>query len=119
VLFVSDEDLAGDESMLERWTREVPVVAMTESWKGARVHGDGAWRRMDAFPEAEVDPTGAGDTFATALLVRLRETGDVYEAARFGAAAASISVGGMAAESIATREQIDERLRAYPEVALR
>jgi sugar/nucleoside kinase (ribokinase family) len=119
VLFVSDEDLAGDDSMLERWTREVPIVAMTESWKGARVFGDGDWRRIDAFPEAELDPTGAGDTFATAFLVRLRESGDVHDAARFGAAAASISVGGVAAESIPTRAEIEERLRAYPEVALR
>ncbi len=119
VLFVSDEDLAGDESMLKRWSREVPIVAMTESCKGARVHAHGSWRRIDAFPEAEVDPTGAGDTFATALLVRLRETGDVYEAARFGAAAASISVAGVGAESIPSREEIEERLRAYPEVVLR
>ncbi|HZP56768.1 MAG TPA: PfkB family carbohydrate kinase [Dehalococcoidia bacterium] len=119
VLFVSDEDLAEGDAMLERWTREVPAVAMTESWRGARVHSGGAWRRMDAFPETEVDPTGAGDTFATALLVRLRETGDVLEAARFGAAAASISVGGVAAEAIADRAAIEARLRAYPQVALR
>ena len=119
VLFVSDEDLSDDRAQLDRWTSEVPVVAMTESWKGARVYSDGAWRRMPAFPEDEIDPTGAGDTFATALLVRLRESGDVLEAARFGAAAASISVSGIAAESIPTRDEIDARLRQYPEVALR
>jgi len=119
VLFVSDEDLAADERSLERWTREVPVVAVTESWKGARVFADGAWHSMHAFPEREVDPTGAGDTFATAFLVRLSETDDIEEAARFGAAAASISVGGIAAESIATREEIEARLRAHPEIVLR
>jgi sugar/nucleoside kinase (ribokinase family) len=122
VLFLSDEDLTGvddADAALERWTRDVPAVAMTESWRGARVWSGGAWRRMEAFPEAEVDPTGAGDTFATALLVRLRETGDVLEAARFGAAAASLSVAGVGAASIPTRDEIDARLRQYPEVALR
>ena len=119
VLFVSDEDLSDDRAQLDRWTAAVPVVAMTESWRGARVYSDGAWRRMPAFPEDEVDPTGAGDTFATALLVRLHETGDVLEAARFGAAAASISVSGIAAESIPSRDEIESRLRQYPEVALR
>ncbi|MHB8684232.1 MAG: PfkB family carbohydrate kinase [Dehalococcoidia bacterium] len=118
VLFVSDEDLDDGGDTLERWTREVPTVAMTESWKGARVCTHGVWRRMDAFPEVEADPTGAGDTFATALLVRLRETGDVLEAARFGAAAASISVSGIGAASIPGRDEIEARLREYPEVAL-
>jgi sugar/nucleoside kinase (ribokinase family) len=74
---------------------------------------------MDAFPEDEVDPTGAGDTFATAFLIRFHETGDPAEAARFGAAAASISVGGTGADAIATREEIVARMRAHPEVALR
>jgi sugar/nucleoside kinase (ribokinase family) len=118
-LFVSDEDLADGREQLDRWTAEVPVVAMTESWRGARVYADGRWRRIDAFPEEEVDPTGAGDTFATAFLIRLHETGNVDEATRFGAAAASLSVGGIAAAAMPTRAEVDERLRRYPEVALR
>ncbi len=92
---------------------------MTESWKGARVYADGAWRRMDAFPETEVDPTGAGDTFATGFLIRLHETGDAGEAARFGAAAASLSVGGIGAAAIPSRGEVEARLRQYPEIALR
>ncbi len=121
VLFVSDEDLVegGGREELERWCAEVPIVAMTESWRGLRVHYRGAWRRMDAFPEQEVDPTGAGDTFATGFLIRLHETGDVDEAARFGAAAASLSVGGIAAAAMPTRAEVEARMRAYPEIALR
>ena len=120
VLFVSDEDLpAGDRSLLERWTREVPVVVMTESWRGAQVFAEGSWRRIEAFPETEVDPTGAGDTFATAFLVRMREDGGVHGAARFAAAAASLSVGGIGPATIASRDEIDARLTRFPEVALR
>jgi len=119
VLFVSDEDLSGGGDELERWTADVPIVAMTESWRGARVYADGHWRRMESFPEAEVDPTGAGDTFATGFLIRLHETGDVGEAARFGAAAASLSVGGIVAEAIPTRAEVEARMRNYPDVALR
>lgn len=118
-LFVSDEDLAGDEEQLARWIAGVPIVAMTESWRGARVHADGHWRRMDSFPETEVDPTGAGDTFGTAFLIRLHETGDVGEAARFGAAAASLSVGGIAATAIPSRAEVEARMRQYPDIALR
>jgi sugar/nucleoside kinase (ribokinase family) len=49
----------------------------------------------------------------------LHETGDVDEAARFGAAAASLSVGGVGAAAIPTRAEVEERLQRYPEVALR
>ncbi len=118
-LFVSDEDLAGEEDQLKRWIADVPIVAMTESARGARVYADGHWRRMDAFPETEVDPTGAGDTFGTGFLIRLHETGDVGEAARFGAAAASLSVGGIAATAIPSRAQVEARMRQYPDIALR
>ena len=74
---------------------------------------------MPSFPEDEIDPTGAGDTFATAFLIRLHETGDIEAAARFGAAAASLSVGGVAAAAIPTRDEIEQRMQRYPEVALR
>ncbi len=119
VLFVSDEDLANGQAELERWAADVPVVAMTESWRGARVCSRGSWRRIDAFPEREIDPTGAGDTFATGFLIRLHETGDVEEAARFGAAAASLSVGGVGVAAMPSRSEVEERLRRYPQVTLR
>ena len=119
VLFVSDEDLADGQSELDAWTADVRIVAMTESWRGCRVFADGHWRRMPSFVEEEVDPTGAGDTFATGFLIRLRETGDAGEAARFGAAAASLSVGGIAATAIPSRAEVVARMREYPNVALR
>jgi sugar/nucleoside kinase (ribokinase family) len=119
VVFVSDEDLAGGRDELELWTKDARIVAMTESRKGAQIYAEGRWRSMPAFPEIEVDPTGAGDTFATAFLIRLHETGDVAEAARFGAAAASLSVSGVGAASMPERAQIEERMDEYPEVALR
>jgi hypothetical protein len=118
-VFVSDEDLAGGRDDADQWCAEVPVVAMTESRKGLQLWSGGRWRHMEAFPSDEVDPTGAGDTFATAFLIRLHETQDVDAAARFGAAAASLAVRGIGAEVQPAREEIVERMRAYPEVKLR
>jgi sugar/nucleoside kinase (ribokinase family) len=119
VLFASDEDLAGDESELARWVADVPVVAVTRSSRGARVFEHGRVMEMAAYPTEDVDATGAGDTFATAFLVRFAEGGDVAEAARFGAASASLSVMGAGVEAIAGREAIEGRMAAYPDVALR
>jgi 1D-myo-inositol 3-kinase len=119
VLFVSEEDIGREREELRRWTAEVPIVAFTKSWRGARVFVEGRWRRLAGFPEREVDPTGAGDVFATAFLIRLEETSDVAEAARFAGAAASLSVAAVGAEQLPTREEIERRLAQYPEIRLR
>jgi hypothetical protein len=118
-VFVSDEDLAGGRDDVAPWTSTVAVIVMTESYRGAQVWAEGRWRRIDAFPGDEVDPTGAGDTFATAFLIRFRETGDLDQAVRFGAAAASLSIGGPGADAMAERPEIEAHMRRYPEVALR
>lgn len=119
VLFVSEEDIGREREELRRWTAEVPMVAFTKSWRGARLFVEGRWRRLAAFPEREVDPTGAGDVFATAFLIRLKETGDVAEAARFGGAAASLSVAAVGAERLPSRDEIERRLAEHPEIRLR
>jgi sugar/nucleoside kinase (ribokinase family) len=118
-LFVSEDDLAGDISSLEGWTAVFPVVAYTQASRGACLHVDGRWCHIDAFPEREVDPTGAGDVFAAAFLARLHETGDPALAARFAAAAASISVSREGTLAIADRQQIEERMAQHPEILLR
>ncbi len=118
-IFVSDEDLIGGRNSTEPWLEEARVLTITQSHRGAQVWSRGHWRMIGAFPEAEIDPTGAGDTFATAFLIRLHETGDVDVAVRFGAAAASLSIGGIGAAAMPMRDEIEARMDRYPEVALR
>lgn len=119
VLFVSDEDLGEHPDQLERWVAEVPVVALTRYRNGADVYSAGRQRSIDAYPTGEVDPTGAGDVFATAFLVRYHETGDVAKASQFASAAAACSVEGAGIERVATRETIEARMQKHPEIALR
>jgi sugar/nucleoside kinase (ribokinase family) len=119
VLFVSDEDLGEHKGQLERWKAEVPVVALTRYREGAEVYSGGQVRSIGAYPTEEVDPTGAGDVFATAFLVRYHETGDLAEATRFASAAAACSVEGAGIERVATRETIEARMEEHPEIALR
>ncbi len=118
MLFVSDEDLV-DDGELDRWVKDVPIVVVTRANHGTRVHSDGIWREIDAFPAEEVDQTGAGDVFAAAILVRLEERSDVAEAARFASVAAAFSVEAEGIEAIATRELIDQRLSQHSELVLK
>jgi hypothetical protein len=119
VLFVSDEDVGTATEQVDRWTKDVPIVAITSNRRGARVYEDGRCRFIDAFPANEVDPTGAGDVFATAFLVELRETNDAASATRFASAAAACAIEAFGVYAIATRDRIEERMRAHPEVVLR
>jgi sugar/nucleoside kinase (ribokinase family) len=93
VLIVSEEDLGGRANgVVAAWAAQVPVLAVTAGRRGARVHAQGVWRHIPACPAREVDPTGAGDAFAAALLIALDEGAGPWRAAYFAAAAASLVV---------------------------
>jgi len=111
VLVLSEEDVAGDEALIQQYGRMARIAAVTRGRCGATVFRDGVARDFPAFRVQELDPTGAGDVFAAAFLLRLKETGDPYLAAPFANCAASFVVEGGGTSAIATREQVEERLR--------
>jgi sugar/nucleoside kinase (ribokinase family) len=111
-LVLSIEDVKGDEALVAAWARQCRLVALTHGAQGATLFIAGQPHHVDAFPAIERDPTGAGDVFAAALLVRLCETGDPLDAARFAACVAAGSVEGRGASRIPSRSVVEERLRA-------
>ena len=118
VLFVSDEDLPPPAAtpVLDDWSARVDTLVYTRADRGAELCHGGTWRHIGCFPAAVVDPTGAGDVFAAAFLVRYRETDDPWEAARFAACAASFIVEAEGPANIPDREMIEARLREHPEI---
>lgn len=112
-LILSREDLAiaagaqDDTSVVQGWAARVPLVALTDGPRGATLWTPTlAARQVDAFPVREVDPTGAGDCFATALLIALWRSGDPLAAMRFAHAAAAFVVQAPGTSGIPTAEQI-------------
>jgi hypothetical protein len=112
-LVLSIEDLHGDLAPLDEYVRLCGIVVLTTGWEGATVFLDG--KRYEAPPRAcrEVDPTGAGDVFTAAFLVRLEETGDPMQAARFANVVASFSVEQAGTQGIPTRAQVEAWLDAH------
>ena len=105
------EDLIGQGDLLERLVAYVPIVACTYGRDGADVYVDGRPTRVGTYPADDVDPTGAGDTFAAGFIYGVASGLDPLRAASLGAASASIvveEVGGRAIPRIAS----DARLRA-------
>jgi len=110
VLVLSEEDLNGDTALMDEYVRLTRIAVMTQGPKGCTVFTQGTARRVPGFPVREVEPTGAGDVFAGAFLIRLQETGDPLQAARFANATASFCVQAPGITGIPTREQVEERL---------
>ena len=111
VLVFSKEDVGGDQQLIEQYARLVRIAAVTEGPLGVTVYWKGQPRRFPAYrPVAEVDPTGAGDVFAAAFMLRFNETNDPYLAAPFANSAASFAIEGPGTTTLATRSQVEERM---------
>ena len=89
---LSVEDVQGEESVIDDMVSAVKILVVTEGYNGSRLYWNGDMRRFVAPKVPEVDPTGAGDIFATSFFTRLAATRDPWEAARFATLLAANSV---------------------------
>lgn len=103
---LSIEDIQGDESRIEEMACSIRVLVITEGAHGARVYWNGDVRHFKAPKVQEVDPTGAGDIFATAFFYRLNGTRDPWEAARFANQLAATSVTRPGLRGVPTAEEV-------------
>jgi 1D-myo-inositol 3-kinase len=112
-LFLSEEDLLGgtEASIPRAWIEAVPITVLTAGWRGARVHANGRWHSVPAVPVDEVNPTGAGDSFAAAFMVADDEGAGPIQAARFAAAVASFTVESEGPRT-PTRDEALARMRS-------
>lgn len=93
---------------------EGAVVAVTAGDDATALHIPGRERLELEVPHIAhfVDDLGAGDVFAAAFFVALREGHPPAEAALFANAAAAVRIGGAGASAIAERGAIQARLHA-------
>lgn len=107
----SDEDCADPVGLAFELSRAGMVVTLTHGERGATLYLDGRPHDFAALPSgAVVDPTGAGDCFATAFVVRYAETKDLEEAMAWGLAAGSIAIERQGLMAAATRDELRQRI---------
>lgn len=109
-VILSEEDVAGDEATLAAYAAALPLLVVTRGRRGTRWHTPAGWHTAPAYRTSEVDPTGAGDVFAAAFLVRLAETGAPREAAHFANAAASYAIEALGLSGVPDRAAIEARV---------
>ena len=113
VAVVSEEDIEGNIDLARGWARSAPVI-VTVAERGAILLRGGREVEVGGFPADEViDPTGAGDAFCAALALSLADGNDLEDAARFANAVASFAVEGIGTVALATREQVEARMRGH------
>lgn len=112
VVVFSEEDVGGDMALVAEYASRTKVLALTRGARGATIFSGGVTFEVPAFPVNELEPTGAGDVFATALLIAYNETRDLPAAARFASCAASFVVQRLGSAGIPTRSQVIARLNA-------
>ncbi len=118
-LILSIEDIDGDLSQVEEFLKYVPLVVLTEYRDGSTIYIHKPESEVEIVPipprpANEVDPTGAGDIFATAFLLRLDETGDPTDAARYANVAASFGVEGQGVTRIPSHKQVLDYMARHP-----
>lgn len=112
-LIFSKEDVDFDSGAIHRYAQWAKVMVVTQNWLGCTVYVRGHRpRNFPAFRATAVDPTGAGDVFAAAYLIRYKETGDPFASAHFANCIASFSVEGTGISAIPTRTRVERRLRS-------
>jgi sugar/nucleoside kinase (ribokinase family) len=113
VAVVSEDDIEGDLDLARGWARAAPVI-VTVAERGAIVLRGGREVEIGGFPADEVvDPTGAGDAFCAGLALALADGDDLEKATRFANAVASFAVEGVGTLALATREQLQARMRRH------
>jgi sugar/nucleoside kinase (ribokinase family) len=112
-LFLSREDILGQEAEVIEWFQRMPVGVLTADRVGALLFVNGERYEVQPRPAREVDPTGAGDVFAATFLIQYQRDGDAWQAAAAAACAGSLAVEGEGWSAVADRAALDAALLEY------
>ena len=109
-IVLSEEDLGGDFDLENSVARRSRVLVVTRGASGCTLYEPERTVELPAVAAQPVDTTGAGDVFAGGFFVRLSESEDALESARFAAAAAALAVEGAGTSCIPDRDAVLARL---------
>jgi len=112
-LFLSGEDILGQEAQVVEWFQRMPVGVLTANRAGALLFVNGERYEVQPRPAHEVDPTGAGDVFAATFLIEYQRDGDPWLAAAAAACAGSLAVEGEGWAAVPDRAALEDALAEY------
>ncbi len=111
VLVVSLSDFFGDRAAMLAALTGVPIGVETLGADGCTVYRHGDTVHVPVEPQPEIDPTGAGDIFATAFFTEYARIRNSRQSAQFANACASLSVTRQGVASAPTRAEVERHYR--------
>jgi len=112
-LFLSGEDVRGQEASVTDWVQRVPLAVVTAGARGGLLYVNGDRYELRPRRTREVDATGAGDVFAATFMARYRAGGDPWDAAEAATGAASLSVEDHGWAAVPDAEALARALKEY------
>ncbi len=109
-VILSQEDLLNDE-MLAQYRKWSKLLVLTKGANGCTVYYEDETHHIPVSTVTEIEPTGAGDIFAAAFLLKYQQTdGDYCQAAGFAneIAAQSVTQSGLDAKMARIRQFLDK-----------
>ena len=110
VMIFSDEDIAVFPEALETYKSLIKIVIVTQSNRGSILYWNGKKFNFSAFRTKEKDPTGAGDVFASAFLLKYYQTGDPVESSHFANCVASFAVEKKGILGVPNLDKVNRRI---------
>lgn len=105
---LSEEDIRHDPGLENIFARLAPLMALTRAERGGTLYCHGQRSEYAAYPVTLVDPTGAGDVFATSLHIALDRLGSIDRAIKVATYLAARSVTRMGFASAPTPGEVAE-----------
>lgn len=103
---LSVEDIGGDWELAVQFAQKTSVLVVTCGWDGGTIFLDGEPTTFPAVSVTEIDPTGAGDIFATAFFIAMAGGLRPMGAAQYAACLAAHSVKRVGLASTPRPEEI-------------
>ena len=95
------------------------VLIITQGSDGAHLRWGNNWFHIPSYPAIQVDPTGCGDVFIAAYLVRYNETKHPLQSALFASCAGSLCAEGSGHISIPNRSDVINRMKQFPKLTVK
>jgi sugar/nucleoside kinase (ribokinase family) len=108
---LSEEDIRHDPGLEFVFARIAPLMVVTRAERGGTVYRNGEASDFPAEKVEQVEPTGAGDVFATVLHAALDHLGDLDRAIRVATYLAGQSVTRVGFASAPTPEEVAQAWR--------
>ncbi len=112
-VIISEEDVPDLSQHLSNIKNTVKGLIVTKGEKGSVMYANKVEAHFPAYPTKMVDPTGAGDTFATGFIMRYAQTQEVVASMIFANCLASICIEHQGTKFFEHIVEVEQRMEFY------